>query len=183
MEAMLEIIEKPIVINKETGQEISDNAEEVKFFGQINLKTFFVLIGKKFSLRCYTNLQHLAMGGPPMPKNPASIKHPLRLFVGPQDALREVAVHECEYYPFDPSKNTVVKSEYYTFNFPKKFIPTKLTPEENKGETEKSFATCNNQWIKVFDHPDMIKPPTKNKTAKSISSPQALREFKRRHDW
>ena len=175
---MLKIIDKPTVVIKETEQEIN-GGEEVKFFGQINVVTFFVLIGKVFTMRHYTSRRNLCIGGPPVPREPGEEKHNLRLFVGPQDALVEIAVHECKYYPFNPNKETIVKSKDYLFTFPKKFVLINLTPIEKQEEGEKKFATCNNQWIQVFDHPDMTKPPNETNIVQDISNPQALQKFKR----
>jgi len=180
---MLKIIRKPIAVNKNTGQEITGN-EEVKFLGQISMKTFFVLIGKKFTLDCYTRRQHLCIGGPPMPRDPGKKKSSLRLFIGPEDALEEVAIHECEYFPFNPHKNIVVSSKDYSFNFPAKFMPIILPLESKEQTIQKSFATCNNQGIIVFDNPNMTKPPKKTEEEPiPINHHRDLKKFKARDRW
>jgi len=180
---MLQIIDKPTVVKKETGQEIN-GSEEVKFSGQIDIKTFFVLIGKKFTLHCYTSRQRLTIGGPPIPRDPGSVKHLMRLYIGPKDALQEVAVHECEYYPFNPHKDVIVSSKDYSFNFPAKFMPIILPLELKEQTINENFATCNNQGIIVFNNPDMSKPQNKAQPEPlQINHYRDLQKFKNRDRW
>jgi hypothetical protein len=179
----LKIIRKPIAVNKNTGQEIT-GSEEVKFFGQISIKTFFVIIGKKFTLDCYTRRQHLCVSGPPIPRNPSEEESSLRLFIGPEDALEELAVHECEYFPFNPHKDVTISSKDYHFNFPAKFMPIILPLELKEQTINENFATCNNQGIIVFNNPDMSKPQNKAQPEPlQINHYRDLQKFKNRDRW
>lgn len=135
--------------------------QNVRLWGKIDDKTFFVLIGDEFTLDDYTRRYDDVFGGPRRPRDPQIERCQLKLFIGQKNKdMKEIPLIKCEYYPFNPCKETIIKTEEYEFFFPAKLLfgadPINYTEKKSTisklthlTRTRKP-ATCNGHPIEVL---------------------------------